>query len=132
MAYKTADLLAAALKAIDEKKLFFIEDVVAYLPCSKSTFYEHFPHESDGYKEISEALSKVKTLIKVSMRSKWYNSDNAALQMGLMKLIGTEEEAQRLSGTRITQDITSNGESLNAIKIEIIREPIPNKTTDAP
>ena len=33
------------------------------------------------------------------MRSKWYKSDNATLQMGLMKLIGTEDEAHRLNGS---------------------------------
>jgi hypothetical protein len=33
------------------------------------------------------------------MRSKWYKSENPTLQMGLYKLIGTPEEAERLGTT---------------------------------
>ncbi len=99
MAYKTADLLNTALIAIEKHKLFFIEDVVVYLPCSKPTFYEHFPNEVNDRKKIDAALHKNRVEIKVSMRNKWYKSDNATLQMGLMKLIGTEAEAHRLNGT---------------------------------
>lgn len=96
MAYKTKDLEAKALEAIQKHKLFFIEDVVAFLPCSKPTFYEHKLNESAF---IKEALEKNKIEIKTSMRSKWYKSDNPTLQMGLYKLIGTEQEAERLGTT---------------------------------
>ena len=53
MAYKTEDLERLAVDAIQKNRLIFIEDIVAYLPCSKSTFYEHFPNESDLYKKLS-------------------------------------------------------------------------------
>ena len=98
MAYKTDDLLKKSLEAIDKYKLFFIEDVVAYLPCSKETFYQHKLHESDALKS---ALLKVKTEIKVSMRSKWYKSENPTLQMGLMKLIASPDELKQLSMTHV-------------------------------
>jgi len=94
MAYKTEELLKQAIEAIDKHKLFFISDVVAYVACSRSTFYEMGLDKSDN---IKEALLKVKTDLKVSMRSKWYKSDNPTLQMGLMKLISTEEELRKLS-----------------------------------
>ena len=38
--------------------------------------------------------------MKVEMRAKWYASDNATLQIGLMKLISDEDEAHRLNGTK--------------------------------
>jgi hypothetical protein len=38
--------------------------------------------------------------MKVSMRQKWYESDNATLQIGLMKLISDDDEAHRLNGTK--------------------------------
>jgi hypothetical protein len=38
--------------------------------------------------------------MKVSMRDKWYHSDNATLQIGLMKLISEDNEAHRLNGTK--------------------------------
>ena len=114
MAYKTKELEKQAIEAIEKYKLFFIEDIVSYLPCNKTTFYEHKLNESNA---IKEALTKVKTDIKVSMRSKWYKSDNATLQMGLMKLIGTDEERKKLSQNHT--DHTTGGEKL-INKMEVI------------
>ena len=110
MAYDKKKLYKQALQVIEKNKLFFIEDVVAYIPCSKPTLYELFPIDSNELNTIKDALDKNKTEIKVSMRSKWYKSDNPTLQMGLMKLIGTEEEADRLNGTRIKQEIDDKRE----------------------
>ena len=114
MAYKTEELEKQALEAIEKYKLFFIEDIVSYLPCNKTTFYEHKLNESNA---IKDALTKVKTEIKVSMRSKWYKSDNPTLQMGLMKLIGTDEERKKLSQNHT--DHTTGGEKL-INKMEVI------------
>ena len=97
MAYDTQTLKDKAEKAIKEHGLYFIEDVVAYLPCAKPTFYEHFPNESDDYKSIVELLEENRINDKVSMRKKWKDSDNATLQMGLMKLLSTDEERRRLA-----------------------------------
>ena len=97
MAYKTEDLFNTAIEQIKKHKLFFIEDIIAFLPCSKPTFYEHFPNESNYYKKMFEELERNRTEIKVSMRSKWYKSNAPALQMALMKLICTPEELKRLS-----------------------------------
>ena len=117
MAYKTEELEKQALEAIEKYKLFFIEDIVSYLPCNKTTFYEHKLNESNA---IKDALTKVKTEIKVSMRSKWYKSDNPTLQMGLMKLIGTDEERKKLSQNHT--DHTTGGEKITSITRTIINE----------
>ena len=97
MAYKTEDLFNTAIEQIKKHKLFFIEDIIAFLPCRKSTFYEHFPNDSDYYKRMFEELEQNRTELKVSMRSKWYKSNAPALQMALMKLIATPEELRKLS-----------------------------------
>jgi hypothetical protein len=94
MAYKTDELEKQALEAIEKHKLFFIEDIVAYLPCDKTTFYAHKLHESNS---IKDALLEVKTNLKVSMRSKWFRSENATLQLALMKLLSNAEELRKLS-----------------------------------
>jgi hypothetical protein len=107
MAYVTEELEQQALAAIEKHKLVFIEDIVAYLPCNKTTFYEHKLNESNV---IKEALLKVKTEMKVSMRSKWYESDNATLQISLMKLIAGSEERKRLSQSYT--DVTTKGKSI--------------------
>jgi hypothetical protein len=98
MAYNYLELEKQSIEAIEKYKLFFFEDIIAYLPCSKETFYNHKLHESDS---IKSALTKVKTEIKVSMRSKWYKSDNPTLQMGLMKLIASPDELRQLSMTHV-------------------------------
>mgnify|MGYP003503333441 FL=1 len=97
MAYKTEDLLKTAKEAIIKNRLIFIEDIIAFLPCHKSTFYEHFPNESNNYKTMFDMLETNRTTLKVSMRSKWYTSNAPALQMALMKLIATPEELKKLS-----------------------------------
>ena len=97
MAYDTKELFEKAKDVIIKHKLFFIEDIVAFLPCSKPTFYEHFPIESNEINELKELLETNRTELKVSMRSKWYKSNAPALQMALMKLIATPEELRKLS-----------------------------------
>ena len=121
--YKTEDLLKTAKEAIIKNRLIFIEDIIAFLPCHKSTFYEHFPNESDNYKTMFDMLETNRTTLKVSMRSKWYTSNAPALQMALMKLIATPEELRKLSMQQT--DITSGGEKIQtaptSIQVEITR-----------
>lgn len=117
MAYKTEDLLKTALKAIEKHRLFFIEDIIAFLPCHKSTFYEHFPNDSDNYKRMVDELEKNRIELKVSMRSKWYKSNAPALQMALMKLIATPEELRKLSVNYQEVDHTTKGEKINIINL---------------
>lgn len=97
MAYKKADLEKQALAAIKEHNLFFIEDVVAYLPCGKKTFYNKELHEVHT---IKDALERNRVKVKNGLRAKWYKSDNPTVQIALYKLIGTEDEAHRLNGSR--------------------------------
>jgi len=104
MSYDTDKLEQEALDAIDKYKLFFIEDVVAYVSCSRATFYNHGLDKLDT---IKDALSKNKINIKVSMRNKWYKSESATLQVALMKMIATDDEAHRLNGSR--QEIKHQG-----------------------
>ncbi len=96
MAYKTEELFIKAKDAIEKHKLFFIEDIVAFLPCGKTAFYDHFPNDSNEYKILFEMLEKNRTEIKTSMRSKWYKSNAPALQMALYKLIATPNEHKAL------------------------------------
>lgn len=119
MAYNTKELKEQALKAIEKHKLFFIEDVVAFLPCAKPTFYEHFPNDSNDYKDIAEALNRNKIEVKTSLRSKWYKSNAAPLQLALYKLIANPDEHRALQMNY--QDHTTNGEKLifNPIDLDV-------------
>jgi len=55
--YNTDDLEKQSLEAIRKHKLMFIEHLVAYLPCDKTTFYAHKLNESNA---IAQALLKNK------------------------------------------------------------------------
>jgi hypothetical protein len=110
MAYNTEELFNKGMEAIEKHKLFFIEDIIAFLPCRKSTFYEHFPNETDYYKRMFEALEKNRIEIKSSMRSKWYKSTAPALQLALYKLIASPDEHQALQMNYV--DHTTKGDKI--------------------
>lgn len=97
MAYDRVKIFEQAKEVIVKHKLFFIEDIVAFLPISKPTFYEFFEVNSNEFNELKELLETNRVSLKVSMRSKWYTSNAPALQMALMKLIATPEELKKLS-----------------------------------
>ena len=52
------DLIKQSLQLIEEMELTFIDDLAAFLPCSRSTFYNKGLHLN---KEINEALGVSKT-----------------------------------------------------------------------
>jgi hypothetical protein len=97
MAYDKNKIFLQAKEVIVKHKLFFIEDIVCFLPCDKTTFYRFFEPESNEYNELKELLDQQKMELKVSMRSKWYKSENATLQITLMKLICTDDERKKMS-----------------------------------
>jgi hypothetical protein len=111
MAYDRKKIYEQAKEVIVKHKLFFIEDIVAFLPIAKKTFYEYFPIDSNESNELKELLETNRTELKVSMRSKWYKSNSPALQMALMKLIGNQEELRRLSMQHI--DHTTGGDKMD-------------------
>jgi hypothetical protein len=100
MAYDRIKIYQQALDLIEKKKLFFIEDVVTLLPCTKSTFYDFFQIDSNELNTIKEGLDKNKIDVKNGLRNKWYNGNNPLTQMALYKLIGTEEEYHRIASTK--------------------------------
>jgi hypothetical protein len=100
MAYDKSKLYEQAIDLIEKQKLFFMEDVVALLPCARSTFYEIFSNDSDKMDTLKESLEKNKVDIKIGLRKKWYNSTNPLTQMALYKLVGTEEEYHRIASTK--------------------------------
>lgn len=99
MAYDKKKILKDALELIEKHHLIFIDDIIALLAISKPTLYSLFPTDSNELNEIKKRLDKNRVSMKSNMRKKWYQSDNATLQVALMKLIATDDEAARLSGT---------------------------------
>jgi hypothetical protein len=110
MAYDKKKIFEQAKEVIVKHKLFFIDDIVAFLPIHKATFYEFFPPESEKSDELKRMLETNRVELKVSMRSKWYKSNSPALQMALMKIIATPEELKKLSMHH--SDVTTNGKEI--------------------
>ena len=94
MAYKTKDLEQKALKAIKDHELIFIDEIASYLPCSRATFYNHNLDKLDNIKGLIE---ENKDKIKSKLRIKWYKSDNATLQLALMRLVCTDAERRKMA-----------------------------------
>jgi hypothetical protein len=113
MAYDRNKIFEQAKEVIVKHKLFFVEDIVAFLPCAKPTFYDFFPPDSNELNELKALLETNRTTLKVSMRSKWYTSNAPALQMALMKLIATPEELKKLS----MQFVESENKNTNIISL---------------
>ena len=97
MAYDKKELERQSLEAIGKYKLIWIEEIVSYLPCSKQTFYDHGLDKLDT---IKDAILKNRNDLKVGLRKKWYESENATTQIALYKLIGTDEESDRINSQK--------------------------------
>jgi len=119
MAYDTGKLYEQAIGAIEENNLFFIEDIVAFIPCSKPTFYEHFPVDSNELNALKELLDKNKVVEKVAIRKKLKTSDKAAELLALYRLLATPEEHQKLNQSYV--DHTTKGKEITSITREIVR-----------
>lgn len=86
-----------ALKVIKDNQIIFFDEIHAYLPCSLSTLYKHGLHNSE---DIKDAIREIRVTKKSRLRSRWYESENATLQISVYKLMASEEELRRLSVTK--------------------------------
>ena len=132
MAYSRKRLYDQAMQVIEERNLFFLEDVVAFLPCDRATFYRKFPQGCDECDAIKRALEKNKVRTKSAIRHRLFSMDNPTAQIALYRMIATPEERDAISTTKT--DITSGGEKLREpLTIEIIdnRNQIEQQEEDA-
>jgi len=106
MAYSKQKVYQQAVEAIEKNNLFFIEDVVAFIPCTKPTFYKFFPIESNELNNLKELLERNKIKTKSSIRAKLFRSNKASELLALYRLIATPEEHQKLNQSYVDQ--TSN------------------------
>lgn len=132
--YNPQDLYDTAVQAIADNNLFFIEDIVAWLPCDKTTFYRKFPIDlpdnpedyskeqkkllikdkdgnlCNGYNSLKAMLDENKIKTKSSIRAKLYKGNRAPELIALYKLICTDQERKALSMQAI--DHTTQGEKI--------------------
>lgn len=116
--YNKQKIFEQAKEAITKNNLFFIEDIVAFLPIAKKTYYEYFPLGSDESNDLKEMLELNKIKTKSAIRAKLFKGEKAAELLSLYRLICTNEERQMLNQQYI--DHTSGGQK---IVIGIPQEP---------
>lgn len=97
MAYKKDKLYKEATDAAKKHNLFFIEDIVSWLSCGKTTFYKYFPEESNELNELKVILDSNKIRTKSIIRAKLFKGEKAAELLALYRLICTPEEHQKLN-----------------------------------
>lgn len=125
MAHNKEQIYEQAQAAIKKNNLFFIEDIIAFIPCSKFYFYDAFPIDSNEYNNLKSLLEENKVKTKSAIRSKLFKSNKAAELLALYRLICTKEEHQLLNQQYI--DHTSGGEKMN---LTIIENANPNRKDD--
>ena len=109
MANDKNKILEKAKNAIrTDKEIVFIDDVVATVGISRSSFYELFPAKSDEMDTLKELLLNNKVAFKKQLRSKWYVSDNATLNICAYKLLSNEEERRLLADKQEIQATNTN------------------------
>jgi len=98
MAYDIKELERQSIEAIKKHNIMFIEHLVAYLPCGKTTFYDLKLNESNA---IKKGIEENRTSKKVQLLNNWISEDaSPVLQIAAMKMISSDEEAHRLNGTK--------------------------------
>ena len=120
MAFDRDKLYQQAQAAITENNLFFIEDVVAFIPCSKPTFYEYFPIDSNELNDLKGLLEQNKIRTKSAIRAKLYKSPKASELLALYRLICTPEERKMLNQNYIELTGKDGKDLLPKIEIEIV------------
>ena len=114
MATKKETYEKEIIEVIKKNNLFIIQDIFAFYTGIKSAQFYNL--ELEKSESIKKAIDDNKIKTKQSMKNKWYKSDNPTLQVCLMKLIGTEEEAHRLNGTK--QEFSHKGLHITVTKKE--------------
>ena len=122
MAYNKDELKTKSIEAIKKNRLIFVEDICAMIGISKPTFYSHFPVNLDDFNELSNLLDENKISLKVSLRKKWFDSDNATTQLALYRLCATSDEHRKLN-----QAYVDHSGTIHVPNIEVTD----NETSDA-
>jgi predicted type IV restriction endonuclease len=100
MGYDKEKIYKQACKIAEKENIMITEHLIANLPVSISTFYEFFPADSEEMEVIKGIINRNKIKKKQEMYNKWFESENATLQVSLMKLLGNEEERAVLNNSK--------------------------------
>lgn len=92
--YTTQELEQMSIELIEKHQIISIKELASFLPISRQSFYNH---GLDKFDSIKDSMERIKTSTANELRIKWKNSDNATLQVALMKLVASDEDRKRLA-----------------------------------
>lgn len=92
--YTTEELEQMSIELIEKHQIISIKELATFLPISRQSFYNH---GLDKFDSIKDSMERIKTSTANELRIKWKNSDNATLQVALMKLVASDEDRKRLA-----------------------------------
>lgn len=92
-AYDIDKMRNQALDAIEKHKLNYINDIFAFVPYSKNTFYSKSLNKDDS---IIKKIEDNRVSIKVNLKNQWAKSKSPFLQQMLFRLLADEDELMRL------------------------------------
>lgn len=115
MAYDKEEIKKTAIEAIKKHNLFFISDIVAYVPCSRSTFYSYFTEDSDELDEFKELLEQNRVKTKSAIRAKLLQSNKAGELLALYRLVCTPDERRVLNQQYIEMNAKDDSITINFV-----------------
>ena len=88
------------------------------MPCSKTTFYEYFPADSDEMNALKAMLEENKIKTKSAIRAKLFRSDKAGELLALYRLICDSDERRMLNQQYIEMEAKDNSLTVNFVGID--------------
>ncbi len=116
--YDYDELLNKTMQIAKEYDLTIVEDIIAFLPCCKKTFYNYKLHELH---ELKDVVDHNKIKMKQKLRKLWLEEGSPATQIALYKILGTADERDALNGRTEEKEIKE-------VKVIIERKPIRSRS----
>ena len=103
--YDKSELEALTLKVIEEEQIWKIDHICAFLPCNRSTFYNHGLDKLDT---IQEAIYKTKTNRLTKAIKRLEENESASAQIATVKMLGDQDIRDALNGINRISDHDSD------------------------
>jgi len=113
--YDKEEIKEIAIEAIKKHNLFFISDIIAYVPCSTATFYVYFPEGSEESETFKELLEENRIRIKSAIRAKLFQSNKAGELLALYRLVCTPDERRVLNQQYIEMNAKDDSITINFV-----------------
>jgi Ni,Fe-hydrogenase I small subunit len=114
MSYSYKELEESALAAIEEHGLWTIQQAVACMACSSSTFYDYGLEKSEP---IKAALTKSKTKEFIDAFKRMKLNESASAQIATCKVLGDDSVRDALNGKIEEKEVRE-------VRVTIERQPI--------